>query len=163
MTVQHNGLNTAQHRRRGSLNISLAGGSPAQRATLRESLAAQTEPRMQVGEVSAPGQAPPQSDAARILMIILDDDPDLREEDLRPWIGSGGWSQVTVVTAKRTPEAVRSALRAGADEVLFMPLDPLDLACALLKISEAIPAPASRRARRLTLWSAYRAASASAA
>lgn len=139
MTVQHNGLNTAQHRRRGSLNISLAGGSAAQRATLRESLAALTEPRMQVGEVSAPGQAPPPSDAVRILMIILDDDPDLWEEDLRPWIGSGGWFQVTAVTAKRTPEAVRSALQAGANEVLFMPLDPLDLARSLLKISESYP------------------------
>jgi pilus assembly protein CpaE len=139
MTVQHNGLNTAQHRRRGSLNISLAGGSPAQRATLRESLAALTEPKMQIGEISAPGQAPPQSDAARILMIILDDDPDLWEEELRPWIGSGGWFQVTAVTAKRTPEAVRSALRAGANEVLFMPLDPLDLARSLLKISESHP------------------------
>jgi pilus assembly protein CpaE len=139
MTVQHNGLNTAQHRRRGSLNISLAGGSAAQRATLRESLAALTEPRMQVGEVSAPGQAPPPSDAVRILMIILDDDPDLWEEDLRPWIGSGGWFQVAAVTAKRTPEAVRSALRAGANEVLFMPLDPLDLARSLLKISESDP------------------------
>jgi Flp pilus assembly CpaE family ATPase len=139
MTVQHNGLNTAQHRRRGSLNISLAGGSAAQRATLRESLAALTEPRMQVGEVSAPGQAPPPSDAVRILMIILDDDPDLWEEDLHPWIGSGGWFQVTAVTAKRTPGAVRSALRAGANEVLFMPLDPLDLARSLLKISESHP------------------------
>jgi pilus assembly protein CpaE len=139
MTVQHNGLNTAQHRRHGSLNISLAGGSPAQRATLRESLAALTEPKMQIGEISAPGQAPPQSDAARILMIILDDDPDLWEEELRPWIGSGGWFQVTAVTAKRTPEAVRSALRAGANEVLFMPLDALDLARSLLKISESHP------------------------
>jgi hypothetical protein len=27
-----NGLNTAQHKRRGSLNISLAGGTPAQRS-----------------------------------------------------------------------------------------------------------------------------------
>jgi pilus assembly protein CpaE len=141
MTVQHNGLNTAQHRRHGSLNISLAGGSPAQRTTLRESLAALTEPRMQVGEVSAAGQAPPQSDAVRILMIILDDEPDLWEEDLRPWIKSGGWLQVMAVTAKRTPEAVRSALRAGANEVLFLPLDPVDLARSLLKISESHPAP----------------------
>ncbi len=139
MTVQHNGLNTARHTRHGSLNISLAGGSPAQRATLRESLAALSAPQMQVGEISAPGQAPPHSDAVRILMIILDEEPDLWEEELRAWIKSGGWFQVAAVTAKRTPEAVRSALRAGANEVLFMPLDPLDLARALLKISESHP------------------------
>ena len=89
---QQNGyvLNTAQLRRRGSLNISMAGGSPAQRTTLRESLAALTEPKMEVNEVSAPGQAPPQSDAVRILMIILDEDPELWDQELRPWIESAG-------------------------------------------------------------------------
>lgn len=137
MTVLHNGLNTAQHTRRGNLSVSLAGGSAAQRATMRESLAALSELKLEVGEISAPGQAPPQSAAVRILMIILDQEPDLWEEELRPWIGSGGWFQVTAVTAKRTPEAVRAALRAGANEVLFMPLDPLDLARSLLKISES--------------------------
>lgn len=50
-SVQHNGngLNTAQHNRRGSLNISLAGGTPA----LRELLTALTDLRMEIAEISA--------------------------------------------------------------------------------------------------------------
>ncbi|HVA40526.1 MAG TPA: cellulose synthase operon protein YhjQ/BcsQ [Candidatus Binataceae bacterium] len=132
-----NGLNSARHRRRSSLNISLAGGTPAQRTALRESLAALVGLRIEVGEISAPGQAPAQSDAVRILMILLDEDPDLWEEELRPWLASRHWSQVTAVVTKRTPEAVRGALSAGANDVLFMPLDPVDLARSLWKVSEA--------------------------
>jgi pilus assembly protein CpaE len=131
-----NGLNTAHHKRRGSLNISIAGGTPAQRSALRESLAALTDLRMEIAEISAPGQAPPQGDAVRILMILLDDDLDLWDEELRPWIEGGNWSQITAVVSRRTPEAVRSALGAGANEVLFMPVDPVDLARSLWTVSE---------------------------
>jgi hypothetical protein len=54
-SVQHNGNgpNTAQHNRRGSLNISLAGGTPAQRTALRELLTALTDLRMEIAEISA--------------------------------------------------------------------------------------------------------------
>jgi len=138
---QHNGyvLSATQHRRRGSLNISLAGGSTAERATLRESLAALTEPKMEVHEISAPGQAPPRSDAVRILIIILEEDPEMWDQELRPWVESGAWSQVTALIKKRTSDAVRIALQAGANEVLFIPLDTVDLARSLLKISESHP------------------------
>jgi pilus assembly protein CpaE len=43
---------------------------------------------------------------------------------------------VTAVVARRTPESVRAALSAGANEVLFMPLDPVDLARSLWTVSE---------------------------
>ena len=132
----HNGLNTTHYVRRTSFSISLAGGTPAQRAALRESLAALTDLKLEIAEISAPGQAPPQSDMVRILMILLDEDSDLWEEELRPWVLSPNWSQVTAVVTKRTPEAVRGALSAGANEVLFMPLDPVDLARSLWTVSE---------------------------
>jgi len=69
-------------------------------------------------------------------MILLDDDLDLWDEELRPWIESGNWLQITAVVSRRTPEAVRSALGAGANEVLFMPVDPVDLARSLWTVSE---------------------------
>jgi pilus assembly protein CpaE len=130
------GLSTAQDNRRASLNISLAGGTPAQRTTVRESLALLTDLRMEIAEVLAPGQGPAPSDTVRILMLLLDEDSGLWEEELRPWVESGKWSQVTAVVTKRTPEAVRGALSAGANEVLFMPLDPVDLARSLWTVSE---------------------------
>src|ERR1019366_9275741 len=39
--------------------------------------------------------------------------------------------------AARSAGLMKRALRAGADEILFMPLDPGETTCALLKISEA--------------------------
>src|SRR5271166_2687575 len=90
-----NGLNAAQHRRRASLNISVAGGTPEQRTAVRESLATLTDLRMDVAEVLAPGQGPAQSDAFRILMLLLDEDPGLWDDELQPWVASGNWSQVT--------------------------------------------------------------------
>ena len=138
-SIRHhgNGLTIASHRRQGSLNISLAGGTPAQRIALREALATLTDLRMDIAEISAPGQAPAQSDAVRILIVLLEETPDLWDEELRPWIESGSWSHVTAVVTRRTPEALREALNAGANEVLFMPLDPLDLARSLWTVSEA--------------------------
>jgi pilus assembly protein CpaE len=133
--ANHNGHRATHYVRRTSFSISLAGGTAAQRAALRESLAALTDLKLELAEISAPGQAPPQSDMVRILMILLDEDSDLWEEELRPWVLSPNWSQVTAVVAKRTPEAVRSALNAGANEVLFMPLDPVDLARSLWTVS----------------------------
>ena len=93
--------------------------------------------RMEVVEILAPGQALAQNDAVHILMLLLDEDPGLWDEELRPWVESGNWSQVTAVVTSRTPEAVRSALRAGANEVLFMPLDAVDLARSLWTLSES--------------------------
>jgi pilus assembly protein CpaE len=130
------GFKASHYIRRTSFSISIAGGTPTQRTALRESLAALTDLKMEIAEISAPGQAPPQSDMVRILMILLDADSDLWEEELRPWVQSPNWSQVTAVIGKRTPEAVRSALSAGANEVLFMPLDPVDLARSLWTVRE---------------------------
>lgn len=140
-SVQHNGyvLNTAQHRRRGNLNVSLTGGSSAERAAVRESLAALSEPKMKVNEISAPGQVPPHSDAIRVLIMILEEDPEMWDQELRPWIETGEWPQVTALIKQRTSDAVRVALQAGASEVLFMPLDAVDLARSLLKVSESHP------------------------
>jgi Flp pilus assembly CpaE family ATPase len=137
-SVRHNGngLSTVQHKRHSSLNISLAGGTRAQRTALHELLAALVDLRIEIAEISASGQAPAQGDAVRILMILLDEDLELWDEELRPWIESGNWSQVTAVVSRRTPEAVRSALSAGANEVLFMPVDPVDLARSLWTVSE---------------------------
>jgi hypothetical protein len=80
---------------------------------VRESLAALSDLGMEITEVLAPGREPAQSDAVRILMLLLDEDPGLWDEELRPWVESGNSAQVTAVVTKRTPEAVRGALSAG--------------------------------------------------
>ena len=131
-----NGLNTAHHKRRGSLNISIAGGTPAQRSALRESLAALTDLRMEIAEISAPGQAPPQGDAVRILMICSTTTSTCGTKSC-----GHGSRAATGRKLRRWSAGVRrkqcaSALSAGANEVLFMPVDPVDLARSLWTVSE---------------------------
>jgi pilus assembly protein CpaE len=131
-----NGFSAARREMRRALGISLAGGSADDRMALRGALAAMGDFRMEIGEVSAPGQASPRDDAVHVLILILDGDPDLWEHELGPWAESGAWPQVMALVRHHTPQAVRAALRAGASEVLFMPPDAADLARFFLKIAE---------------------------
>ena len=53
----------------------------------------------------------------------------------------------------RSPDLMKRVLRAGADELLFLPLDPGDATRALLKISET-----RRREEKFTRWRHHRLA-----
>ena len=130
------GVNAVRRERRRMLGISLAGGSAEERVALRAALGAMGDFRMEIGEVSAPGQVPPRDDSVHVLILILDGDPDLWEHELGPWVNSGAWPQVMALVRHHTPEAVRAALGAGATEVLFMPPDAADFARSFLKIAE---------------------------
>lgn len=136
--AQHNGFNSTRSKQRGTIKVLLTGGSEVERAELRNTLAAISELKIEVVESSTPpihGSLRAGS-VVSVLMYVLGDDAELWGEELRPWIQQGGWTLVTAVVAKRSTEAVRNALRAGANEVLFLPLDPVDLARSLLKLSE---------------------------
>ncbi len=137
--AQSNGklLSVARRQRRRNLALALAGGTVAERASLREALAALGSPRVEVNEISSPAQAPAQSDALGVLAIILGDDSELWDRELEPWATEARWVQTIAMVRQRTPDAVRAALQAGADEVLFLPADSVELARALLKISQS--------------------------
>ncbi|HZO81174.1 MAG TPA: hypothetical protein VFB33_05720 [Candidatus Binataceae bacterium] len=132
--------NLVRHTRGGSFKVTLAGGSAEERAELRKALDALTELHVEVAELSVPParRTPPDGGGAvvQVLMFVLGEDPELWGEELRSWIAVGGWALVAAVLPKRSAESVRQALRAGANEVLFLPLDPVDLARLLLKVSE---------------------------
>lgn len=137
-TSQPSGDNLPRHLRSRGFRVTLTGGSGADRAELRRALGALTDLNIEVAELSAPPGSMPSDDGAtlQVLMSVVGEDPDLWGEELRPWIGQGGWALVVAVLSKRSAELVRQALRAGATEVLFLPLDPIDLARLLLKVSE---------------------------
>jgi Flp pilus assembly CpaE family ATPase len=138
-TAQAGSANTMGRRPRSSgFRVTLTGGTAAERAELRKALAALTDLNVEVAELSIPPRAVSSDGGAMVdvLMFVLEEDPELWGEELRSWIGQGGWALVVAVLAKRSAEFVRQALRAGANEVLFLPLDPVDVARLLLKVSE---------------------------
>ena len=132
-----NVLSVVRRQGRRNLTLALAGGTVAERAALREALAALGSPRIEVNEISSPAQAPEQTDSLGVLAIILGDDADLWDQELESWTSDARWLQTIALVRQRTPDAVRAALQAGADEVLFLPADSVELARALLKISQS--------------------------
>ncbi len=132
-------LSVVRRQGRRNLTLALVGGTVAERAGLREALAALSSPRIEINEISAPAQAPAQSDALGVLAVILGDDSELWDRELEQWVSDARWIQTIALVRQRTPDAVRAALQAGANEVLFLPADSVELARALLKISQTNP------------------------
>lgn len=132
-----NGFSTSRRERRDSIRISLTGGSKAQRTELKEMVARLANLQLDVVELTSPPRSAPRNDSTvHVLMFVVSEDHELWSEELRPWLSHDGWALVIAVVAARSAEAVRHALRAGANEVLFFPLDPVDMARSLLKVSE---------------------------
>jgi pilus assembly protein CpaE len=120
--------------RRNVLQVAVAGSAPELRAQPLEELARLTEPEIEVSEVGDTGI---QGEAPQVLMVVFGGDEEaplalmqeIGEKAVRP--------TMFALLPRRSPSLLRRALRAGADEILFLPLDADDASRALMKISEA--------------------------
>jgi pilus assembly protein CpaE len=106
----------------------------AERDALRAALAGVTEPHLETSEI-APG-APARTAVKPTDVVIF-----VFHKERKPAVSdaavAGHERPVRIALVhERSTQTIREALRAGADEVLFLPLDSGDLARALLKISE---------------------------
>ncbi len=122
--------------RRGALKVHLVCAAQQQRTEVRTELAALGDPPLDIAEFE------PDTDTtdlvpADVTMVVFNGDEDTalgclqRETQLSPA------PLVFALLEERSPELMKRVLRAGADELLFLPLDPGDVTRALLKISEA--------------------------
>jgi len=117
---------------RRKLRILVIASTP-DRAEIRSALAGVTEPHLEVREADAGTTSPAAGDPVDVVMFGFDKD----QPRGVPAAVRGGVRPVRIALVRdRTSLAIREALRTGADEVLFLPLDQGDLARALLKISE---------------------------
>ncbi|MGH7864057.1 MAG: AAA family ATPase [Candidatus Binataceae bacterium] len=120
------------------LRVHAVAETAAQRQEVRVALAVLGDPAIELTD-SAPdtndrsyGDAPPD-----VTMVAFNG---VEESSLKYVQAHAALSPRPVVFAllhERSPELMRRVLRAGADELLFLPLDPGDVTRALLKISEA--------------------------
>jgi response regulator RpfG family c-di-GMP phosphodiesterase len=126
--------------RRSSMKIMLVGDPGEQRTQLKTVLAALTEPVLEIIEgetataanLSENASAPPE---ATLVMVNGNEEAALSFLQSQS-LHSPRPSLLAVLTA-RSAGLMKRALRSGADEILFMPLDPGEATRALLKISEA--------------------------
>lgn len=117
------------------LKVLVIGDDEQTRAAVRATLAALSEPELSLSENNL-AAAPPAGEHD-IIMVVCG----LDLEAAIGFIQNRGQADTHAlqfaVLPERSPHLMRRVLRAGADEVLFLPLEGTDAARALLKISEA--------------------------
>jgi len=138
-------LGTKTEGRRGALRVLLVGEAEDRRAEVKTALDALGDPPLEIIEAvpgaSAPTNGGPPPDVTMVLFNGGNEEASLNylqqqsEGSPRPILFA--------LVHERSPVLMRRILRAGADELLFLPMDAGDATRALLKISET-----RRRAER---------------
>jgi pilus assembly protein CpaE len=129
-------LNNAK---KAALRIDLVGYAPELRDAVKQVLARVSEPRLQVIESDQEGGA--EADIAangpvEVSMVLFDGDEDKSLAYLQRRSSQTPRPALFGLLKERSPGLMKRVIRAGADELLFLPLDPGDLTRALLKVSE---------------------------
>ena len=92
-----------------------------------------------------PGEFVPQKRVADVVMIFFGSDEDSSLKLVQREAECDPRPSIFAVLHEQSPTLTRRVLRAGADEVLFLPLLPVELVRPLLKVSESL-----RRHRQLS-------------
>lgn len=140
------GLNT--------LKIVVAGGNDAERAAVRTALGEITEPKLEIADPSASPQASTANGAGtEVVMTVLGDEPEGWTTQLQDWAGREPRPPLVALISSHSAETLRMALRAGAEEVLVLPVDSNELTRCLVKISETHQNAGLSRSTTLSLVS----------
>jgi pilus assembly protein CpaE len=121
--------------RHGGLRVQLVGQSDDHRMEVRDALAALGDPVLNINEIE------PDPDAATdlnfdVTMVVFNGNDELSLSYLNTRAEQEPRPALFALLHDRSPDLMKRVLRAGADELLFLPLDPGDATRALLKISE---------------------------
>lgn len=118
------------------LRIAIAGGSEAQQEAVRSALADLTEVRFKFADASQPSPGEAERETPEVVMFLFGDDRESWPEQCRSLRESAHRPLILALIPNLSPEGMRSAVRAGADEVLGLPLERAALALILVKLSE---------------------------
>jgi pilus assembly protein CpaE len=122
------------------MKVMLVGDAGEQRAQLKTVLAALAEPELEIVEgettsaatLSENATAPPEA-----ILVMVNGNEEAALSYLQDQALHVPRPTLLAVLTARSAGLMKRALRSGADEILFMPLDPGEATRALLKISEA--------------------------
>lgn len=118
------------------LKVRLVGEGEEHRAEVRDALAALGDPALEIWEVAPSLDGSASTPAADVIMVVFSGADELSLSYLNNQAGMAPRPVLFALLHDRSPELMKRVLRAGADELLFLPLDPGDATRALLKISE---------------------------
>ena len=125
--------NDARH---GGLRVQLVGQGDDHRTEVKDALAALGDPVLNIDEIE------PDPDATLdanfdVTMVVFNGNDELSLSYLNTRAEQEPRPALFALLHDRSPDLMKRVLRAGADELLFLPLDPGDATRALLKISES--------------------------
>jgi len=122
--------------RRNSLKVLVVGEDGQQRRDIHSALAELSEPELEIAEVG-PQLAGKLNHGTEVAMVVVDGSEDASLDFIQAQAQHSPRPALFALLHERSSNLMRRALRAGADEVLFLPMDHGDATRALLKISEA--------------------------
>jgi len=133
-------LGSSVDSRRGAMKVMVVGEPGELRSQLKTVLAALTEPQLEIVEgeaataanLSENASAPPDA-----TLVIFNGNEEVALGFLQSQAQHVPRPILLAVLSARSAGLMKRALRSGADEILFLPLDPGEATRALLKISEA--------------------------
>jgi pilus assembly protein CpaE len=122
--------------RHAGLRVQLVGQGDEHRTEVRDALGALGDPMLNIDEIE------PDPDAATdvnfdVTMVVFNGNDELSLSYLNTRAVQEPRPALFALLHDRSPDLMKRVLRAGADELLFLPLDPGDATRALLKISES--------------------------
>lgn len=118
--------------------VQLVGDNIEQRATVKVALQALGDPPLDIIEDETKGHAPENgAEHPDVKMVIFDGSEDASLDYLQQQGAQSPRPVLFALVNGRSAVMIKRVLRAGADELLFLPLDAGEATRALLKISEA--------------------------
>jgi pilus assembly protein CpaE len=127
----------AKKEERDLLKILLLGEDEAQRMEVRGALEKLADLEVELSEADPRTIKREASENVDVAMVVFGDNSEAPVAWLQSQHNVANRPMLVAVLRDRSSQVMRTALRAGADEVLFVPLEEVDLARALLKISES--------------------------
>jgi pilus assembly protein CpaE len=123
--------------KKAALRISLVGQNPEFRAEVRQVLMALSEPPLEIVETTPQPPAAPDAKPADVAMVLFNGTEEPSLAFLQYQSAQKPRPVLFALLKERSPLLMKRVLRAGADELLSLPLDSADATSALLKLSEA--------------------------
>src|SRR5208283_4003551 len=125
---------------RSTMKVMLVGEPGEQRTQLKTVLAALSEPELEIVEGETATAANLSENAATppdATLVMVNGAEEAALSFLQSQALHSPRPALLAVLTARSAGLMKRALRSGADEILFMPLDPGEATGALLKVSEA--------------------------
>ena len=122
-----------QHR--AAVRVLLVGAIEHERAKARMVLAALTDPLLEIAEI-APTAMVETTPEADLTMVMFNSEEAAPLGYLQTYAGRKPRPTLIALLHERSPALMRRALHAGADELMFLPLEANEMTRALVKLSE---------------------------